>query len=65
MTIFNNKNGSFVLIYFYLTKISVFPWKCTRYVDVIVKACCSRKKTENRWYTHIIYIQFQHLSQGG
>jgi len=49
MTIFNNTNGSLMLIYFYFTKISVSPWKCIRYVDVIVKACGSRKKTQNHW----------------
>jgi len=64
MTIFNNKNGSFMFVYFYFTKISVFPLKCIRYVDVIVKACCSRKKWELLVYTYYVYT-VPALSQGG
>lgn len=41
---FNNKNCSFTLIYFYVIKILVLPWKCVTYVDVILQACRGRNK---------------------
>ena len=46
MTVLNNDNGSFTIIYFYFFKILVFPKKVVVYIDVILQACCRRKLTE-------------------
>ena len=49
--IFKNKDGSFMLIYFYPIKTLIFHFKFIAYVDVSLQEGRGRKKSENSWFS--------------
>jgi hypothetical protein len=51
MTVFNNKDGSFMLIYFHSIKTLVFPYKCVAYVGISLQEGRGREKRENRRFS--------------
>lgn len=64
MAIFNKKNGSVMFIFISL-KFQYSHESVLHIWTSLFKHLAGGGGTENRWYIHIMYIQFQHLSQGG